>query len=387
MKRLSFRDRVLSLIGLGSLLACVLACVSFSPDDSKVLYPSFDTKTGRVAVSLYDRKSRHSRQVFAPPATKGAEVKNKDSNFLRPQWLPDGKSFLVAWPDPQTKGEEGSLNITVLPFESGEPAKSFLVTNVDGGQLFYPLALSGSSVFIKGTKNELIRLNLASGERVRRTVKGDLVFYPSTSKNLIYLGETAKDSKEASAGSLDPETFEQTEIMHFKETETAGFAIALDGKQVAFLPKDTNTVLFLRSGKPEVTLPLRTFAPPNFSYGNGAFSPKGDLLFAAFEHPDGTNTSYGFLEIPLDGGPIRQTTLIHNAKLTEGEDKSNVSLFQIGLSYDGQTLGVASTYLDPIEQKLVRSEDCALFLVDLSDPARKVTKIPIALPVKIEPKR
>ena len=84
------------------------------------------------------------------------------------------------------------------------------------------------------------------------------------------------------------------------------------------------------------------------------------------------------MEIPLNDAPVRRTVLI---KTTGLKDDSAALYFQAGFSHDGKTAALASTYLT-CDNKDFKPEDCALFLVDLSDANRKVTKVPIPLPVK-----
>ncbi len=107
-------------------------------------------------------------------------------------------------------------------------------------------------------------------------------------------------------------------------------------------------------------------------------SPRGDLLYAAFMRrgTKQTDFSFGFLEIPLNGSPCRQTTLIPHS--TKSFEHGEAKLFQITLSHDGKALAVDSTYA--AQDQCLYPEDCALFLVDLAHPQRKVTKVPIPQP-------
>ena len=104
-----------AMIGLGSLLIYVLACTSFSPDDSKVLYDTEDGKTGTTGVAVYDRKTGRSELLFQPFFLDAQELDAQPA-ILRPQWLADGHSFLTTW----IAGGDSSttpLNIAVLPFD------------------------------------------------------------------------------------------------------------------------------------------------------------------------------------------------------------------------------------------------------------------------------
>jgi hypothetical protein len=63
-------------------------------------------------------------------------------------------------------------------------------------------------------------------------------------------------------------------------------------------------------------------------------------------------------------------------------DKEAGPYFQMGLSHDGKTAAVVTTYLMMEKENQNQPENCALALVDLSSPGRKVTRVPIPLPKK-----
>ena len=54
---------------------------------------------------------------------------------------------------------------------------------------------------------------------------------------------------------------------------------------------------------------------------------------------------------------------------------------QAAISHDGKTAAIASTYL-ACSEKEFKAADCALFIVDLSNPKWKVTKVPIPMPAR-----
>src|SRR5947208_2369397 len=98
MKKASARNWFYGLIGLLAWGLCILACTSFSPDDKKVLYPAFDAATGTPGVAIFDRETQKSTMLFVPiayePSDTNVVIKPQ---FVRSQWLPDGKSVLLAW--------------------------------------------------------------------------------------------------------------------------------------------------------------------------------------------------------------------------------------------------------------------------------------------------
>ncbi len=87
---------------------------------------------------------------------------------------------------------------------------------------------------------------------------------------------------------------------------------------------------------------------------------------------------YSVGEIPVDGGP---TQLVPIARV-QGDISDHLDtpiILQIALSPDGTTIATSTGYL---EEKFIDREDRALYLVDVQDPGRKVTKIPLPPPQK-----
>jgi len=376
----------LALAGLGALLIYVLACTSFSPDDSKVLYGTVDAKSGLTAVAVYDRKTGKSELLFEPFTQDVGKLAAKPS-LLRPQWIEDGHDFLTAWVAGGDDSDK-SLNLAILPFDRRGPARTFVVPDLgkDGAERFevWPLPMAGSSVFLSGESNSIIRLDLETGKMRRQTNEQELVLLPSPNNDrLFYLSGMSKDSDGPSeCGFLNPETFARTPLFQFKDKKVSMFSLALsrDAKHLAYQVEDEEppVVHLLETGQPART---RSLAPlcENMRINLRHFSPGNDILYGAFKNPaDGTDADFGFIEIPLDGSPIRVNTLINGV---EGKEKEMLEGFQIDLSHDGKTLAVESLWIATGDHP-IKAKDCALFLVDLTDPQRKVTKVPIPLPPK-----
>ncbi len=180
-------------------------------------------------------------------------------------------------------------------------------------------------------------------------------------------------------GRLNPDDFGRTPLVTITNETANGsfFTYDKDGKQVAFLEKsdDTSRLVVLREGKPSFTRSVGAKAE-ELAFGNAGFSLKGDLVWATFQKKaEGKDmVSYGLMEIPLSDASIRETILI---PATPSEKDAAIYL-QGAISHDGKTVAVASTYLACMEG--FKPDDAALFLVDLKDPNRKVTKVPILLP-------
>jgi len=391
MNKPTVRKLTPALIGLGALLTYILACTSFSPDDSKVLYITVDPKSGMNSVAVYDRKTAKSELLFEPVTPEASNTPSAPPVMVRPQWLGDGHDFLAAWLTGMDNSN-ASVNLAVLPFDRRGPARTFSLPDLweDGPLWFYmrPLPVVGSTVYINSGSNVLVRLNLETGNVSLQTNEPGLVVLPSPGNDrLFYLagmtGDPTKGPNEF--GVLDPNTFVRTPLFQIKDTNASVFSMAVsrDVKRLAYEVDDEKTpiVHLLETGQPARTISLASLSADTEVLLRH-FSPKGDVLYGAFRTPNGaTQSDYGIVEVPLDGSPIRRTTLITGAK---GGDKGGFPSFQIDISHDGTTLAVESLWLG-FGDDAVKAEDCALFLVDLTDPQRKVTKVPIPLPPKSRP--
>jgi hypothetical protein len=380
----------LAIIGLGALFVYILACTSFSPDDSKVLYITTDPKTGMTAVAVYDRKSAKSDVLFEPPLSHDVtDPTAAKAAIMRPQWLDGGHNILAAWL-PGGNDSEKPLNIAVLPFDRSSPARTFQLSGLgpDGGSGIYlwPLPVVGSSLFLNGSSNSILRLNLETGEIHRQTNAQQLLLLPSPDNDrLFYLGGGDDPQSPGEFGLLNPETFTRTPLFKINDTNISEMSIVLsrDAKRLAYQPDDypPRLVHLLESGQPARTLSLASLGEST-EVMIRCFSPGGDTLYGSFsDSSGGTNVAYGFVEIPLDGSTIRKTTLISDV---EGGYKDMFESFQIDVSHDGRTLAVESLWLG-YSVHPIKAGDCALFLVDLAHPQHKITKVPIPLPPVDQP--
>ncbi len=383
----------LSLVGLGALLVYVLACTSFSPDDSKVLYLTMDAKSGMTAVAVYDRKAAKSEVLFEPFNLDMTNL-SAEPVLMRPQWLEGGHDFLTTWLDGSDNSDH-LVKLAVLPYDRRGPARIFALSDAgkDGPGWFYfwPVPVVGKTLFWNGESNTMTRLNLETGEMRRWTNQESLVLLTSPDNDrLFYLGGVDLNDRDGSkgfdeVGLFNPDTFARSPIFQIKDKNASVLSLALsrDAEQLAYQLDDGTppVVHLLETGKPARTLSLASLGEKT-EVMLRHFSPKGDVLYGAFRNStDGTHADYGFVEIPLDGSAIRKTTLISGAT---GGSKDMFLSFQIDISHDGKTLAVESLWL-AYNDTPIKAEDCALFLVDLSDPQRKITKVPIPMPPKDRP--
>ena len=375
MKTAKVRNTALGLIALAALTIYILACTSFSPDDTKVLYPAFDEPSGKIGIAVYDRETRRSDMLLVP-------FDSKDS-LTRAAWLPDGRQVLVFWSDEKGSGE--SMKLALVPVAAKGPVKVFEVPGIENlsTPFAYGIGFANQQVFLVAATNRVVRLNLKTGaidSHEIPEVKDDLVPLPAPGgAGLFYLQKRAAEpSDQIVFGRMNPETFALTPTLTVTNQmrDESFIAYNEDGTALAFVEKagDADRLVLARKGKPVFTLPLESKSEA-MSFGSAGFSAKGDAVWATFgkKAKDGKDGAYGFMEIPFSQAPIRETLLITNAPPGD-----MVGLhFQGSVSHDGKTAAIASTYLATGELK---PADCALFFIDLADPNRKVTRVPIPMP-------
>lgn len=275
-------EPLVSLTGLAALAVYVVACTSFSPDDSQVLYPTYDPQAQSFGVGLYDRASAKATTLFTAQASP-SDGSPGEAVLMRSQWFLDGGYILAAWTH---DGDEQVLHLAVLPRGQSGTVRFIQIESLPeaGSQLARPLAVAESSLYLQGESNTLVRVDLRSGHVEPRSVPSKVIPY----------------------------------------------AIPLPDRIVPF----------------------------------------------AWQGAGETNVVLGIIEVPLQGGELRRLTLVPRMR---GGELERVLYFQPSVSHDGKTLAVASTYVAAGDAQ-VASEDCALFLVDLADPQRKVTRVPVPRP-------
>ena len=229
-----------ALAGLGALLIYILACTSFSPDDSKVLYGTVDAKSGLTGVAVYDRKAGTSELLFEPFIQDLGKLGAQGAT-LRPQWIENGHYFLTTWVAGSDDSDR-SLNLAVLPFDRGGPARTFRVPD---------LGKDASTMFI--------RLDLETGKMYRQTNQTEMVLLPSPNNDrLFYLGGVNDANGPDECGFLNSETFARTPLFQIKEKKVSMWSLALsrDAKRLAYQVEDEHppVVHLLETGQPARTL-------------------------------------------------------------------------------------------------------------------------------------
>lgn len=382
------RNAALAFVGLLALSIYILACTSFSPDDTKVLYPAFDAASGAIGIAVYDREGRGSEMLFVPVDYEGSETNATVApGILRAQWLANGRDIVIAHGAPKDGDKEG-MTVAVMPWGARKPFKTFRVPGVkDMGETFMvPLCIAGERLFLRADSKVLVRLDLRTGALTSHDfedAKGEVSIYPAPDGVGVFYFESDNPSDgKTSFGRLNPDDFSRTPLMVISNRLHDANALAYDtaGKILALLAggNDKAELEVWRDGQPVFSRSVDTHGQKRI-LGNAVLAANGKAIRSTFQQADGTNAmSYGLMEIPFSEAPVREVTLIKNAPV---QDESGAYYFQAAVSHDGKTAAIASTYLAAVE-KPIPPADCALFFVDLSDPNWKVTKVPIPMPAR-----
>jgi len=370
------RDAALTVVGFAAVLLYILACASFSPDDSKVLFPSNDPKTGGTVLAVYDRGAHTTRALLAFPPTSGD---NKDGYVIRPAWTPDGSHVVALWGD-----NDGEFRITVLPISGKGAMRMLVVKDVKGDMasaILVPPPIVGSQLF-SGEDGQIRRVDLQSGAELVKKIEGELLLVGQHDR--IYYGrelsEEGKDTR-VEVGLVDADTLALTPL--FETTEAGGdppyFAVSRDGARVAIAggKDDEPQILVFEGNRLRNTVPIGGKVD-DMKLGFFQWSRDRATLYGVFRTKVADSEyQLGVLEVPAAGGAARRIPLFR----VTGKEDSDVMTLQVDVSHDGKTLAAASTYLqrssDGKELRRLKPEDLALYFIDLSRPDRKITKVPI----------
>ncbi len=358
----------------------MIACTSFSPDDSKVLYPTYDSKAGDFGVGLYDRQTGKAATLFMTLELSPDEPEGEPA-LIRPQWLADGRHILVSW---GREADEDDLNLAVLPYGHSGPIRLMHVQGLEDGvsQMRMPLATARGQLVLLGESNALVCVHLLTGEISRHPMpKGVMPYATADGDRVCYLSQIDEDKGEWEMGVIDLDTWELKPVSQIKLEKDLGddgmVVVSPDGKWALGYDEEKVEVVFIENGVEKSRVAVCGEAE-KVSLGVFAISPISRTAYAPYfrEHEGGTNVSVGIVEFPFPRGEPRRTVLIERM---EEPDDGEALYFQPSVSHDGKTLAIASTYLVAGDQQ-TKKDDCALFLIDLTDAERKVTRVPIEQP-------
>ncbi len=307
------------------------------------------------------------------------------------QWEGDGARAIL-----QVKKEQ----ILLLPVEPTKPARYF--TLPDQGDLsVVPFPEVTGNLYFGG--KGVFRLDLETGEGKGRKLKeGMEIVLVGGNGGVLYAREMAEPEEESAEedsesggyefGELDPDalTFQPLFELGVDLLKARGaeiffpglMAVEPDGSRIAMPAKGEDRDLILlctRAGFQTAVTP--EFPAGQYRLGNLQWSPDGKTIYAAVLTPTEEEdvTQYSVGEIPIGGGPARLLPVTLIQADFPDEDNDPILSLQIALSPDGTTIATTTGHLD---EKFIDREDRALYLVDVQDPERTVTKVPLLPPQK-----
>jgi hypothetical protein len=136
-------------------------------------------------------------------------------------------------------------------------------------------------------------------------------------------------------------------------------------------------LLFGKSGLEQIIKP--EFPVEGCQVASVAWSADRKTIYAATLVPAKQNgrQDVAIAEIPVGGGPVRLTAMAHLARERDRDNSPEIYL-RVSLAPNGRTLAVTTGFLP--SDWVINKEDRALYLMDLTDPARKITRFPIPTP-------
>ena len=384
---------VLVVVGIAAWMIFILACVggpAWSPDGSQILFAYRDVENSRTAVALYDRATRTTTTIFAQPAAKEGEL------ALEPQWQRDGtRAFVAIYQPVPGSSDDGSCEMISIPVKSTVPLQAYALGTTEGCSGPYP-ELDGKLYF--GGK-DLRWIALVTGEIESKDIPDGVGSISEHDGQLFYLREVSRsagnteDKKSVENGSefgridLKELTLKPAFSLWRADTTALGLKQHLSpvfwetsGSRMAVIGEgdDSDEILFLEEGKGIVRALAPELGVKAFRLGNLVWSRDGKTLYASVitKGEQEETHQYWLAEIPVAGTPGRLTkiapiqTAMNNDELT---GQFRVSM-QVSLSPDGTLIAATPAVLG---KETLAERDRALFLIDVRDPARSITRIPI----------
>ena len=394
---------VLLIVGLAGWVTFILACIggpAWSPDGSQILFAYDDVDNSRTSVALYDRAKGSFRVLLSQPH------KENETVALHPRWQQDGKRAMVAIFGGAPDSDDNGCQLVSLPVKSRLPLQVYNLGRTPGCVYAYPQI--GDRVYF--AQEDLRWVDLKTGEIASRQFKingeysrQDEVILSEGKDGLYYQRSlnrkfNASDGTERNEGGREIGVV-QTEDPSFKPwftfwdrdlsalgvesgaSDVSPISIAADGRSGAMIVANTDDlsdkILLTEENKGIVRVVDPALGGKRFALGNLVWSADATTLYASALIATDTKDlhEYSLAEIPLDGSRVRLTkiSLIHGPTDSDFMDAFRFSM-DVTLSPDGHWIAATPAVFG---KKELDPADRALFLIDLTDPARRLTKIPI----------
>jgi len=372
--------------GLVGWLLFVLACTgwpAWSPDSRKVLFPYFNPDSKDAGIALYD----HATGIVTPVFHQVTE--ESDPSIPFGQFSQDGKQIIVAL---VTDHEGVPDEVLLLPAEGNKAARRFMLP-ASTQFCFPPFPQSGNDLFVG--LSYIARLNLKTGAVETKEFSGGKGIHLIPDGERIWYvmydleGEGHEDDSGFQVGELNRNDLSLKSLFELWDSDTRSRGIThLHIPGLTPLPggaglvtsarvgDDAALVFFNRAGLDRVVTP--PLPGKGYRLGKLAWSADGKTIYTtAIASGKKGEADLSIAEIPVNGGPVRLTSITRLVLSPPPDnDPENFDFFiQVSLSPDGHTLATTTGFLN--QKNLAKKEDRALYLIDLRDSGRKVTKQPI----------
>ena len=391
---------ILLVVGMVAWMIFILACVggpAWSPDGSQILFAYRDVENSRTAVALYDRATRTTSTILAQPAAKEGEL------ILEPQWQKDGtRAFIAIYQPVPGSSDDGSCEVISIPVKSGMPLQAYALGTTEG--CVGPFPQLDGKVFFGG--KDLRWIDLATGEIGSNAIPDEIGSISEHDGQLFYLREVSRsvgstedkksveDGKEF--GRIDLKDFSLKPAFSLWKSDMTALDITGDlspvfwetgGSRMAMIGQggDSDKILLLEEGKGIVRVLPPDLGVKSFLLGNLVWSRDGKTLYAAAmtKGEQEKTQQYWLAEIPVAGIPGRLTKIAPiQEEMSDDLEAYFRNSMQVSLSPDGSLIAATPAVLG---KNTLAERDRALFLIDVRDPARPITRIPISNPSAAAP--
>tara|TARA_R110002096_G_scaffold11251_11_gene41820 strand:+ start:2914 stop:4836 length:1923 start_codon:yes stop_codon:yes gene_type:complete len=353
-----------------AVLAVAFSCrPAWSPDGKRLLFTAVDD--GGRFVASYDRETGKVERVLVPPV-------GHDS--LNASWSADGKRALVLSGVGRGKPAMVAVSEVVVLGESvtsPEVVHTQMVSTETNA--LEPQALVGAVIVDRNlffSIGDIVRVNLDTGDT--KTVAagvGERLAVVRRGDGLAYISFTVSRVHPQGVwqiGALDPETLHRKMLL--RSQDYAGVSIwprpsfSPDLDRVAMPSQSLESIVVFREGKIELTLPL---GPKQAVWVNDlVWSRHGDKIFATLcRMAEGreAGSQWSLFESTV-GGSVQRETVLFDGKHSRVPRPQGESL-GLSISPDGKVAAVTTAHA------LNAAKDQGLYLVDLTNPKRTVTKV------------
>lgn len=383
------RKLLYALAGMGGVaawLVFILACTgwpAWSPDGSKVLFilSGPDPKSKDSAVALYDRATGSATALYSYRTS--AHDMTPMAQFSR-----DGKQAILVL----NRNDNQPSEVLSLPLNGQKPILHVVLPGTKEVMLA-PFPEVGGELFMGS--DSVIRLNLTTGDlQIRKIEEGDGLLLKAAGDRVLYIAfeirRPGRADKGMQFGELNRDDLSLKPAFEFWDADQEKLGIGdFNGLTLVPEPGGTHMLATAKAGDRPVLLlfgasGLDRIIRPEFPAGckiaSLAWSADGRTIYAALLVPKADKNEQDLVvaEIPSGGGPLKTDSVLTLAKTKKPNDASEFAM-SLSLAPDGKTLAISTGYVPP--DSLKSEQDRALFLIDLTDQARKVIRIPApALP-------